>query len=487
MIKMINWSLLFLIFLPLFTSDLRAGPPGGYIHHSPGSICLYQAVVSLKKTWKDSLKELERSIELEIGIDPVLPHITTEDGTMSSLVKHYGDGWFLKLFPGKDPKNVTWQGQSVARKKEILNAITSEQEFFSNRKILGIQLKKDNHPFSEFQNYVELRGPEDSGNVNGFELHMRGKERASALALKVRAAAKKAGVEKTSLHAHITLKIRTASLMEDPFVDSLRHGDFIRRNELFAQMHSLFETSDDLSPVKIDNVAYFYPLDGPDKIYIVMRGFMNKGLDGKKVPLNLPREKSYVGTAGEAFYDVEKVYGIEVRAINKKMSNSSIEAMLDGMESSGGAKYFGHTNDRVGEWVKKQIPKPKGKKGSEDYIDDSAAILFDVSKKLYPNFKMSRLPTIEHLNAPELLIWKQMSKVPDSHRLRLILHNWGEDLLFYDSPDTLAKIKMARISAMRKLVRGEGEREVTREFLLDSGIYKRLGDSLGIKVDILEP
>src|SRR3989339_1058084 len=260
--------ILFLVFQLLI-----AAPPANYKRHSRGTICLYQAIASMKKEWKQLTSGLERTIESEIKIDQILPYITTDDGTMKSLVKYHGPEWFEKLFPNRLPQNVSWAGQRPEVKKKILNEITKNQTFSWRREISGLRLKEGKHPLSDFQGYVELVSPNDAGNVHMVELHLRGKERASTLALKARDAAKQVGVDKISLHAHITFKVRTNELTTAPFLASIRHGDYIRRSELYSQMHSLFETADDLSPVKDSGSTYFHAMESPRVLVNIMRDF----------------------------------------------------------------------------------------------------------------------------------------------------------------------------------------------------------------------
>jgi len=166
------------------------------------------------------------------------------------------------------------------------------------------------------------------------------------------------------------------------------------------------------------------------------------------------------------------------------MSDTSIVALLDGIESSGEAKYFGFNDDRINDWI---INKFQTNDTPEEL--DSVDRIRTVARMLYPSYDvyLSDELFIKHLSKPELELFHRMKKEQCSRRFVLILHNWADDVLFYDNPDAITRIKMARTSAMRKLLRGESEKEVTREFLLDSGIYQTLADSLGINASALEP
>jgi hypothetical protein len=118
--------------------------------------------------------------------------------------------------------------------------------------------------------------------------------------------------------------------------------------------------------------------------------------------------------------------------------------------------------------------------------------LKQITDDLYPNYFSRKPPS--GLNAQESQVWKILERrlqnrpeVAVSRLLTLILHDWTKDVLFYNKPATIWQIQMARINAMRKLIRDEKPTDVTRAFLLDSGIYKAFANSLGIDVGVITP
>ena len=70
---------------------------------------------------------------------------------------------------------------------------------------------------------------------------------------------------------------------------------------------------------------------------------------------------------------------------------------------------------------------------------------------------------------------------------KFVLHDWSRDPLFYDDSAALETIELARLASLRKFQRGDEEQLVMREFLIDSGLYSRFSESLGVRVEPLSP
>ncbi len=70
-----------------------------------------------------------------------------------------------------------------------------------------------------------------------------------------------------------------------------------------------------------------------------------------------------------------------------------------------------------------------------------------------------------------------------NRHLSYVIHPWEKDALLKDQPAQVRIIRDARLHAIRELNRGSSTIEVTREFLLRSGIYEIYLGSFGAKLD----
>jgi hypothetical protein len=457
----------------LYGQDLWAAKSFGVSPYISKTNCVLESLVGRNNKYKKKLNGKQRAIEYETSVDMVLKYTTTSDGTLNGFFKG-ADGidpgfepWFIEKF-GESFKTRKWSNLSAADKKEIMNKITKYQEFFQRRTIPGLEFRSGDHAFSEFENYVELGAPKDAGDIKLIEIHLRGEERASELALKVRKVAKRKGAENgVSLHAHIPFKIRVKQLQARPMVESAKHADYYRRTELFSQFTTIMNISDDLKPVLTGNAINFEKMSGPRKLRQIWSSFYEKGInpDGKLEMF----EKNYVGLRGEGIYDQPDLWGIEVRSLNKKLDDKQTRALLDGFESSGLREDFGLKPKQIEEWLG-DIPSPYSQ-------------IRNFSEKLYPEYRFSEHYT-NHLTPAELKVWKKLKfkSGEADERWKFIMHDWSEDVLFYNNPAALEAIRVARIRAMRRQLKDEKPIEIARAFLVESGIYRAFGESLGIKV-----
>jgi hypothetical protein len=464
--------------------------------HPKGSVCILQITEEILNAARQAgSASLDRTVEVEIGLDYVLPYLTTDTGTLEAFTKAYGLEWFVKMFPGKNPSNISWSYLTKGEKKAVLNAITHDKSFSAERKIKGLKLIDGDHPFKDFEKYVEAQGPEDMGNVNAFELHLRKPGNASDVASEARNAAKQAGRDKQGMHVHIPFRIRTEALKAKPFEETIKHTDYYRRTELFSQMTSIFEMQNDLTGIRDETTVYFDLMENPAELQQVAFAFFRKAFGGT---IDL-KQKNYVGIRGEKFYDQPDLWGIEARTLFRNFSNSTVATILDGIEHAGQSENFGLEANRVAKWLDQHYDL----KTVQEVMQNPAISanqkqmmmlqpIDDITKRLYPDY-YSGLKSTEGLTAREQALWKQLkTKLPGPQEaqprlLTLIMHDWSKDILFFDKSAAILQIQMARINAMRKLMRDEPIIEVTRAFLLDSGIYKGIAKSLGIDVGVITP
>jgi hypothetical protein len=60
----------------------------------------------------------------------------------------------------------------------------------------------------------------------------------------------------------------------------------------------------------------------------------------------------------------------------------------------------------------------------------------------------------------------------------MLVHDWSQDLLFFDDPAALAQIASAQREALRELRRTDNVLETMQRFALNSGILKRVVEQL---------
>jgi len=478
-----------------------------------GSVCLIQA---LDRLAEPSVPGLSRSAELEIGAHLVWPHLTTEDGTLGSLVGFYGDEWFKRRFPDKTPQEVRWESLSHETQKSILNEITQGQRFFEERKIIGLKLKASpQSPLKDFQPYVELGGPSDAGNVVSLELHLRSPQSASQVARDTRAAAKALGRDRQHLHVHIPLALDRVALEADPVVRSVEHLDYYRRTELYSQMLSVMDTHVNLAANRDGNVINFAPLK-QETHQNNLKEMILSGASRKPTQRSI-FSKGYVGLRGEGYYDQPGLWGIEVRAIHRSLPDSTITELLDGFEKTGASPSFGLEEGRIRRWLAEQklldrdirekpfyrrsvaedvsmkvthrtLPPDAGYQVGPDMVfaPDSSNRERGLEALTQLVYKLERT---QKGSSVKLEAWEQrlvLSKFLSANpQTRFLFHPWKTDPLFFDDPVALRRIEEAKLNAVRKLLREDPAQEVMREFLIDSGVYSQFGKSLGIQVDLI--
>jgi hypothetical protein len=263
--------------------------------------------------------------------------------------------------------------------------------------------------------------------------------------------------------------------------------DFVRRAELYSQFMTVMETHVDLSENRGSHgMINFAPMADPWELRGIGEAFLAKARGGK-LRMN---EKNYVGVRGENFYDQPGLWGLEQRALHGRLSDGEAAVLADALERAGNSENFGFPDNRIARWIdviNRHSELPLGERQ-----------LLGEASWLYPDY--ARPVSTAHLTPKERELWGQLveksnvlkrsgrPRIDTNNLTKLIMHNWSWDPIWATAgADQIARIQHARYIAMRKLMREEPIQEVTREFLLDTGLLKAMGESLGIKTRVIAP
>lgn len=464
----------------------------------------------------------QSSVELEFRVQPELFRLlTTTDGSIGPLLgDHPVPDFLAKIGERKrvQPDGISkmpFDWLSDPQKLELINLSkgrVDKHEFFANRTIRGLTtrdtvelnfaeptrfLGKDyaagTHTIdvSQYlQKHVEFGSPEDLVNPIGtMELHLRGELPASEMVESAWALEAGIGIERRHKHAHITAPVPWEKLERKPGTTAVLMTDFHRRTNLAAEMLAIVEDKIAISRNAGDGYTNFGALTS-QQLKNLFGDWRKLGRRGKshavENPFRTQYKISYVGMRGPGFYDDLNVWGEEVRSLTRRTSSRNSRALLDAIqEQMDTAKYLDFEN-RIQRWIARGEEKLGSSRIDKEVRKLTGELEGDLLYRAHYQKQWGELVVGAPARIRREFSWL-VKKTPPyakwNDEVKMLFHDWSFDPLFFDRPEKAAEIVNRQVHALRRLARREGSvNEIMKEFLITSGIYREVLESVGMRV-----
>lgn len=493
----------------------------------PASLRDVHCVVSAVKRMLRPLGE--SSVEIEIRFGPkALSLITTTDGSIGPLLQDHPIPDYIRAIAKRkriEPENISsipfdWLLDS--QKIDLIN-LSKETEggkalFFWSRKIPGLTTRDSvqlrfpdatrflgqDYPAGvhtvdlskALQKYVEYGSPEDLVNpIGGLELHLRGDLPASQMVESAWALETGVGLERSHKHVHITSPVPWRKLREAPGTTAAIMTDFHRRANMAAEMLAIVEEGLAISKNAGNGYTSFGSLLS-SQLKSMVKDWRTLGMKNSS-DFGTYYKISYMGMRGPGFYDNPNIWGEEVRSLTRRTSSRNARALLDAIQDQMDGMRYLESEDRIQRWIAASDDNFRRSLGGlgRDAAQEEWAFLRKLTGEwegdlLYRAHYQKDWAEIVREVAPARIkkefswLVKKMPASAKSHdEIKMLFHDWSLDPLFFDRPEKAAEIVNRQVHALRRLARRDGTvNEIMKEFLISSGIYREMLESVGMRL-----
>ncbi|MEK6705391.1 MAG: hypothetical protein AABZ06_06340 [Bdellovibrionota bacterium] len=433
--------------------------------------------------------------------------LTTTNNKLDGLLQN-GEtlpAWLLKWASNKFPHitkatELNWDDLTPEMQIMLLREISKQrkQNFLIDRQIHGIVARKkvkliftkptifmgnEYKPgahevdVSKFLGNVEYSGLNAVENVIGVELHFRANKPAGELSNDAWVLLKGLGIPRNHQHIHIVAPLPVEWLRAEPELRAAIIADFFRRANLAAEAITIVQDGNSIKTREgPDGIRYFGSLM-PYILSNVTRYFLNIG---RGVILNKHDgyvKIAWVGMRGHDTYDSPNLWGTEFRSISRRSDPALVKNVLNALQYAMVRNEFGVPKEQMEAWIKSR---------STGSITDVPRLLGDAWYNKDWVQLWDKTP-----NHPELA-FNKLKKSGENHtELKMLIHDWSKDPLFFNDPVIQKMIAIEQNRALTRL--NETDPKITdldthintimRDFLLDSGIYEKVLRSLGVKLE----
>lgn len=453
---------------------------------------------------KNQKHYLDSSVELELDLtDEVLDLLTTTDGTIGGLdldgIPIPFNRWIKKRGTLERSENLLWDDLPNDMKKVLIEAAVrhSDISFYpgGNRTIYGLKVKDTvSLRFSHRTNFlgtsypsgrhqvdissvlsgpIHVRSPKDLKKVSGIELHFRSDKSAGTVSNQAWAFLKGASIPRNHQHIHIVAPIPARSIQNQPRFYPALMGDFYRRTNLASEMLGIVFNGGSIRTKKIGISTYFDSLS-KSQLKEVTQYFEEFGKLDLKIPAIGDKYKTaWVGFRGVDKYDQPGLWGLEYRAIPAHADTKQTKIVLDAIQEAMVSRSFGWSGpeslDRFQRWF---LSHPH-KKSVGDIVADA-----------YYNQGWDQLFRRAPSKVKLLGSWIiSPFKGRRNREIKMLFHNWANDPLVFENPSLQKQITDAQIMALKKLQINRNPNRVVKEFLVDSGLFREVLQSIGVNPD----
>jgi hypothetical protein len=460
-----NW--LFATLLLGTTSLSAAAPP------------CFETLRRLKEPGQDS------SVELELPITPkVMGLVTTLDGTLKPLLKRKKlsaeTARLLGIKSITEARKIRWDSVSTEVKIHLINQVSKRRDFQANRVIPELKLRDQiylkffrptefmgvKYPAGSFPidpreflvDKVEYGNEQSVGALDQFELHFRTPQSAGTNSNDAWKFLSAVGVPRSYQHVHMVAGIPIEELKEDTDFESFRVTDFIRRANLLAEMFSITG----LIPIKDQGVMF-----GHMKAQYLsgIQEYFQKAAKGKAPDVEHDFKLAWVAFRGSDTYDAEGLWGLEFRAITEEDNPAVVGTVLDALQYSMIERDYGISPTRLKDWKKSH---------------ESLAIEELWYDQEYGHLKKAASPQVK-----EALRNVRMDKIGSLTKknaaVKMLIHDWSKDPIFFGRPDHAEKVSEAQAKALKQILSNPKDSEkALRQFVLESDLLRQVLSSLKI-------
>ena len=466
--------------------------------------CLYRSMAFLNSPQFDSSVELELDLNTSEGAGKiVLDILTTENGLVGGLYNNKQKKipssfktWAKKNNLG-DPRDIAWDRVPDEFKISLLRDISKDASFFEDRSIPGMRVKKSIYlNFSQSTRFlgedyppgrhkidaskllggaVEYRNPFEVKQVSGVELHFRAKQSAGTTSNDAWKLLAGLGIARNHQHIHIVSKMPYAKLQEDPEVMPLVLADFVRRTNLAAEMLSIVEEGGRIGDTLCQSLLSFGMLK-PERLNKITKFFTDEARISNSGKLNRFLGLAWVTFVAPGKYDDPSLWGLEFRSIIESSDPDAYKAILDAIQYKMENDEYGIDPTDMRRWSSARYANeiPITAISNEHYNRPWRKLFSGADKKV------KKAAGLWFRYKVRLDAWSS-----NAYEYKMLIHNWSHDPLWLNAPDSVTqKIIEQQVIALKRLRKGERRKIVMKDFLLNSGLYEKMMESVGVQVSM---
>jgi hypothetical protein len=487
-----------------------------------------QAQLACRQIFQNSAVTFESSVEMEMSLTAKSARLlTSTDGTLASLFDREQSVPPEVISYIEQQKASLWKFsvealppelKALALKQSIIaRKMSFGQSAGGHRIIPGIKVKDEYQKRFEMRAGVDLGSDKTVKDGDLIELHLRSKAPSGELIDRAAQVFRDIGYVDGSLHMHIVMPLMQQWLQTQPKMNTWRLIEFWRRLNLTFEMRDVIENGNSIQRKEKDGMVSFAPLE-PDEMgaafrYLYTLASQTKSVDGQKPslrfpnwsalkawlsgrnPLNLGSEAKmgWIGFWGHDKYDGPGLMGFEFRFLSTKDRDPELRKFLSEFPERVQNRRFGLSEAEMQNWFTEVIKADARRQGNAalearyfQKVASDKALPTELTDRLNPHRSYESLVEDLPFEFKKLLLGMDQAKAKaalESHgRLRYLIHDWSYDPILLAHEDLILQIHTAQLKALRRWARGENERQVVQEFLLDSGLYFAFAHSIDFEI-----
>jgi hypothetical protein len=309
-----------------------------------------------------------------------------------------------------------------------------------------------------FRDGIELSGP--LSGTDSLEVHYRSIQTAGRAMLDGRRLVEALGFPVAGLHQHVPVPLPDR-IKAEPEFESLRLSDYYRRLNLFLEMTDVVSGAG-ISENRRKGVVFFGYLTRA-RLAGVFRYLRGAGR-GRPVKTSDDFKMAWIGFWGQDKYDKPGMIGFESRALSKNKSVPLMYGFQDRMQLGLLSGDYGMKPDAFKLWL--------DQRAAEGMSGETA-----LTGALYQRSWAEALRSPEAAGmSPELSKWLKSRR--HNQEYKMLFFDWSREPALMGRPEVLDAVRRAQAKAKATLM--SGELPDMSEFILGSGLYDALADSLDL-------
>ena len=399
-------------------------------------------------------------------------------------------GGTLAPFVSQEPKNSKWKGRGREAwetlapddKKELVeNAVRRRRlAFWSERSLPIVKVRNtaqvdfraqtlfegkikdpgttDVRLKSYFRDGIERGGPLSGAEV--LEVHYRSAQSAGRAMLDSRRLVGALGFPSQGQHQHVPVPL-PERIKADPEFESLRLADYYRRLNLFLEMDDVVAGGGIGAKVRKGIVFFGYLTRA--NLAGVRRYLRDAGL-GRRVKTGDDFKIAWIGFWGQDKYDKPGMIGFESRALSAHKSVPLIYGFQERLQIGLLSGDYGIKPEAFKLWL--------DRRAAEGMSGEKALTSALYQRSWAEAFRQPEAAGVR----PDTQKWLKAQR--QDQQFKMLFFDWSREPALADRPEVLEAVRRSQEKLKTDIA--EGRWPDMREFLLGSGLYDALADSLDL-------
>ncbi len=461
------------------------------------------------------------AVEMEMPVKSgVLGVLDTDDELVRGLVTAWGLpapelylDWARRAYPGEDPQDIEWDLLPDEVKMAFLQyySKSAKIDFSRDRSVPGVRVRdvvriKLHEPSNFFDqrlipgtHELDVRAARgrvefvEQGTMRQFslvELHLRSPKIDAGILLDSAWTFQTGiGAKNTHLHEHLLFKIPSAELEQKPIETGLVLVEYFRRANLLAEFISAgaLDWIHTQRQFSLFTPGYFiYQFDSIKPHFL--SGIFFYLVDGFKRDIKIKTmfKVGWVGFRGHDFYDTGEHFGFEYRNITPNGDRQLYKKVLSSIQRGLLSKNYGFSSESMLAWIAERGIAKNDKFGIRQLLEASW-----YGQKY--SYLLRHLPSyLRPVLGGTLVARKNILRLrmldPGNHAIKMLLHDWSLDPLFYGDENAVERLKEEQRRALTRVLKeGASLRAAIWNFIHFSGLLERVAATFYLQKSDFEP